>query len=68
MNTYLIIAAVVAVIIAVVITWLIMHAHEVKACNELENKLIAAQKDLENAEKLQKMQQKLLKRQIYQSD
>lgn len=64
MNTYLIIAAVVAVIIAVVITWLIMHAHEVKACNELENKLIAAQKDLENAEKLQKMQQEAFSQQL----
>ena len=64
MNTYLIIAAVVAVIIAVVITWLIMHAHEVKACNELENKLIAAQKDLENAEKLQKMQQEAFAQQL----
>ena len=64
MNTYLIIAAVVAVIIAVVFTWLIMHAHEVKACNELENKLIAAQKDLENAEKLQKMQQEAFAQQL----
>ncbi len=51
MNTYIIIAAAAAVIIAVVITWLIMRAHEVKACNELENKLIGAQKDLENAQK-----------------
>lgn len=64
MNTYLIIAAVAAIIIAVVITWLIMHAHEVKACNELENKLIAAQKDLENAEKLQKMQQEAFAQQL----
>lgn len=64
MNTYLIIAAVAAVIIAVVITYLIMHAHEVKACNELENKLIAAQKDLENAEKLQKMQQEAFSQQL----
>ncbi len=60
----IIIAAVVAVIIAVVITYLIMHAHEVKACNELENKLIAAQKDLENAEKLQKMQQEAFSQQL----
>ena len=64
MNTYLIIAAVAAVIFAVVITWLIMHAHEVKACNELENQLIATRKDLENADKLQKMQQESFERQL----
>ncbi len=64
MNTYLIIAAVAAVIVAVVITWLIMHAHEVKACNELENQLIGAQKDLENAQKLQKMQQESFAQQL----
>ena len=64
MNTYLIIAAVAAVIVAVVITWLIMHAHEVKACNELENQLIGAQKDLENAQKLQKMQQESFTQQL----
>ena len=64
MNTYIIIAAVAAVIVAVVITWLIMRAHEVKACNELENKLIGAQKDLENAQKLQKMQQESFAQQL----
>ena len=64
MNTYIIIAAAAAVIIAVVITWLIMRAHEVKACNELENKLIGAQKDLENAQKLQKMQQESFAQQL----
>ena len=64
MNTYLIIAAVAAVIVAVVITYLVMHAREVKACNELENKLISAQKDLENAEKLQKMQQEAFSQQL----
>jgi DNA recombination protein RmuC len=64
MNTYIIIAAVAAVTVAVVITWLIMRAHEVKACNELENKLIGAQKDLENAQKLQKMQQESFAQQL----
>ena len=64
MNTYFIIAAVAAVIVAVVITWLIMHSHEVKACNELENKLIGTQKDLENAQKLQKMQQESFAQQL----
>ena len=66
MNTVelVIIAAAVAVVLAVVITWLIMHAHEVKACNTLENQLIAARKDLENADKLQKMQQEAFSRQL----
>ena len=66
MNTVelIIIAAAVAVILAVVITWLIMHAHEVKACNALENQLIAARSDLENADKLQKMQQESFSQQL----
>ncbi len=66
MNTVelIIIAAAVAVILAVVITWLIMHAHEVKACNTLENQLIAARRDLENADKLQKMQQEAFSQQL----
>ncbi|MBQ9194706.1 MAG: DNA recombination protein RmuC [Bacteroidales bacterium] len=59
-----IIAAAVAVVLAVVITWLIMHAQEVKACNALENQLIAARKDLENADKLQKMQQESFSQQL----
>ena len=61
---YIIVAAAILLVAATVITWLIMHAHEVKACNELENKLIAAQKDLENAEKLQKMQQEAFAQQL----
>jgi DNA recombination protein RmuC len=64
MNTYIIIAAAAAVIIAVVITWLIMRSHEVKACNKLENELIAAKRDLENADKLQKMQQESFAQQL----
>ena len=52
MNTYLIIAiaAVAAAGIAALITYLIMHAHEVKACNNLENQLIASQEALKAAE------------------
>ena len=47
MTTELIlILAFVAVILATVITWLIMHAHEVKACNTLENELIASREAL----------------------
>ena len=42
----IIILAIVAVILAAVITWLIMHAHEVKACNTLENELIASREAL----------------------
>ena len=66
MNTVelIIIAAAVALVLAVVITWLIMHAHEVKACNALENQLIAARRDLENADKLQKMQQEAFSQQL----
>ena len=52
MNTYLIIAiaAVAAAGISALITYLIMHAHEVKACNNLENQLIASQEALKAAE------------------
>ena len=66
MNTVelIIIAAAVALVLAVVITWLIMHAHEVKACNALENQLIAARRDLENSDKLQKMQQEAFSQQL----
>ena len=47
MTTELIlILAIVAVILAAVITWLIMHAHEVKVCNALENELIASKEAL----------------------
>ena len=66
MNTYLMIAiaAASAALLAALITWLIMHAREVKACNELENKLIASEKDLENAEKLRAMQQESFDKQL----
>ncbi|MBO4625631.1 MAG: DNA recombination protein RmuC [Bacteroidales bacterium] len=42
----ILILAVVAVIVAIVITWLIMHARQVKACNTLENDLIASKEAL----------------------
>ena len=48
MNTYLFI--VIAAVVAALVTFLIMHAHEVKACNNLENKLIASQEALKAAE------------------
>jgi len=52
-----VIAAVAAIILTAVITYLIMHAREVKACNTLENELIASKAALENSEKLQKLQE-----------
>lgn len=57
MDTTAIIIIIVAVLLTAVITYLIMHAHEVKACNVLENDLIQAKASLENAEKLRKLQQ-----------
>ncbi|MBQ7272551.1 MAG: DNA recombination protein RmuC [Bacteroidales bacterium] len=59
MTTYTIaiIVAAAAIAITAVITYLIMHAREVKACNSLENELIQAKAALENAEKLRELQQ-----------
>lgn len=45
-NELILILAIVAVILAAVITWLIMRSHEVKACNALENELIASKEAL----------------------
>ena len=61
---FIVIAEVVLVIVAILITYFIMRAREVKACNALENELIAAQKDLENAEKLRVMQQESFDKQL----
>ena len=55
MNTtlYIVIAvAAVLLLAAVVITYLIMHARQVKACNALENELIRSQEALKNAQAL----------------
>ena len=59
MNTYTIaiIVALAAIAITAVITYLIMHARQVNACNSLENELIQAKAALENAEKLRELQQ-----------
>ena len=59
MNTYTIaiIVALAAIAITAVITYLIMHARQVNACNALENELIQAKAALENAEKLRELQQ-----------
>ena len=56
-TTFVILAMAAAIILTAVITYLIMHAHEVKACNTLENELIASKAALENSEKLQKLQE-----------
>ena len=60
----IIVAAAILIAVAIVITWLVMRAHGVKACNELENQLIAARRDLENADKLLKMQQDSFDKQL----
>lgn len=57
MDTTAIIITIAAVLLTAVITYLIMHAHEVKTCNVLENDLIQAKASLENAEKLRELQQ-----------
>ena len=56
-TAIIIIITIAAVLLTAVITYLIMHAHEVKACNVLENDLIQAKAALENAEKLRELQQ-----------
>ncbi len=45
-------AAAAALVVAVVITWLLMRARQVKACNELENELIAARESVRSAQAL----------------
>lgn len=54
--TYIVIAAAVLLVAAVLITYLIMHARQVKACNDLENKLIASEAALKAAKELQELQ------------
>ena len=48
----LIAAAVVLIAVAVVITWLVMRAREVKACNSLENRLLVSETELKTAREL----------------
>ena len=66
MNTYTIaiIVALAAIAITAVITYLIMHARQVNACNALENELIQAKAALENAEKLRELQQESFSSQL----
>ncbi len=49
MTLIILVAAAVLVAVAVVITWLLMRAHEVKACNSLENELISVKESLKTA-------------------
>ncbi len=66
MSTYTIaiIVALAAIAITAVITYLIMHARQVNACNALENELIQAKAALENAEKLRELQQESFSSQL----
>ena len=68
-------AAVVLIAVAVVITWLVMRAREVKACNSLENRLLVSETELKTArelreadaashEKAMKMQQEAFQQQL----
>ena len=70
-----IVAAVVLIAVAIVITWLVMRSHEVKACNNLENRLLVSETELKTArelrdadaashEKAMKMQQEAFQQQL----
>ena len=63
-TTFVILAMAAAIILTAVITYLIMHAHEVKACNTLENELIASKEALKTAEVLREMQQESFDKQL----
>ena len=63
-NLIIIVAAAILIAVAILITWLVMRTRQVKACNELENELIAAKAALENAEKLRKLQQESFDQQL----
>ena len=63
-NLIIIVAAAILIAVAILITWLVMRTRQVKACNALENELIAAKAALENAEKLRKLQQESFDQQL----
>jgi len=63
-NLIIIVAAAILIAVAIVVTWLVMRTRQVKACNALENELIAAKAALENAEKLRKLQQESFDQQL----
>ena len=63
-TAIIIIITIAAVLLTAVITYLIMQARQVKACNALENELIQAKASLENAEKLRELQQESFSSQL----
>ena len=63
-NLIIIVAAAILIAVAIVITWLVMRARQVKACNELENELITTRAALDNAKQLQKLQQEAFDKQL----
>lgn len=63
-TTFVILAMAAAIILTAVITYLIMRAREVKACNTLENELIASKEALKTEEVLREMQQDSFDKQL----
>ncbi len=63
-NLIIIVAAAILIAVAILITWLVMRTRQVKACNALENELIATKAALENEKKLHQLQQESFDRQL----
>lgn len=63
-NLIIIVAAAILIAVAIVVTWLVMRTRQVKACNALENELIATKATLENEKKLHQLQQESFDRQL----
>ena len=63
-NLIIIVAAAILIAVAIVVTWLVMRTRQVKACNALENELIATKAALENEKKLHQLQQESFDRHL----
>ena len=63
-NLIIIVAAAILIAVAILITWLVMRTRQVKACNALENELIATKAALENEKKLHQLQQESFDQQL----
>ena len=63
-NLIIIVAAAILIAVAIVVTWLVMRTRQVKACNALENELIATKATLENEKKLHQLQQESFDQQL----
>lgn len=63
-NLIIIVAAAILIAVAIVVTWLVMRTRQVKACNALENELIATKAALENEKKLHQLQQESFDQQL----